>query len=263
MQLEKDRQELIKIIKKHIKIIEQEYGYLINLNHNQDLNSTVHIEETNTISLFVRNNEFYFPLSAYSVLDNFKSLKEFGSDPNHRTYDKETLINNDNTFYDYIEHLILKGTTPLEYFKEIILHETMHYCGANGSSALMEGLNEYFTRKIALKYDLITNGCGYPKEIKIVLKLIELFGEEKLLKILFSTSFKDIKDILSKKEYEFFINLNNIMEEEFYNKYYKYDFPGLNGPFEKAKKYNDINYEKAYHYIEEYYSKLGSVPFKK
>ncbi len=250
--IEKDKQELITDIKKYIKIIEKEYGKYANIEKNIDFKSIVHIEETNTISLFIRNNEFYFPLLAYDVLNNFKNFKEFGSIPNHKTYNKDSLITNDNTFYDYIEHLILKGSTPLEYFKEILLHETMHYCGANGSSALMEGLNEYFTRKLALKYNLLTNGCGYPKEIKIVLKLIEIFGEEKLLKILFSSSNEDIKNILSETEYDFFKNLNNIMEEEFYNKYYKYDFPGLNGPFEKAKKYKDINYEQAYHYIEEF-----------
>lgn len=262
-EIEKDKQKLINDIKKYIEIIENEYGKYTFIEKDINFNNIIHIEETNTISLLIRNKEFYFPLSAYTVLDNLKKLKEFGSIPNHKLYNKDTLIENENTFYNYIEHLIIKGSSPLEYFKEILLHETMHYCGANGSSALMEGLNEYFTRKLALKHNLLTNGCGYPKEIKIVLKLIELLGEEKMLKILFSSTNNNIKNILDDKEYNFFINLNELMEKEFYNKYYKYNFPGLNGPFEKAKKYNDINYEQAYHYIEEFYSTIGSVPFKK
>ena len=260
--IENDKQELINDIKKYIDIIEKEYGKYTLIQKNLNFNNIVHIEDTNTISLFIRNNEFYFPLSAYFVLNSFKKIKEYRSIPNHKTYTKETLIINDNTFYNYIEHLILKGATPIEYFKEILLHETMHYCGANGSSALMEGLNEYFTRKLALKHNLLTNGCGYPKEIKIVLKLIEILGEEKLLKMLFSKSKEDIKNILSEKEFNFFNNLNDIMEEEFYNKYYKFDFPGLNGPFEKAKKYNDINYEKAHHYIEKFILSLVQFPLK-
>jgi len=252
--LEKDKQELINDIKYYIKIIEQEYGEFTNISKTINFHSIVHIEETNTISLFVRNNEFYFPLSAYLILDNLKKIKEYKSNPNHKTYTKKNLIVNNNTFYDYINHLIIKGATPLEYFKEILLHETMHFCGANGRSALMEGLNEYFTRKLALKYDLITNGCGYPKEIKIVLKLVDYFGEKKLLKILFSNLDNEIRDILTEPHYNFLTNLNSIMEKEFYNKYYKFQFPGENGPLEKAKKYNDIDYTIAEIYINEYIS---------
>ena len=42
------------------------------------------------------------------------------------------------------------------------------------------------------------------------------------------------------------------MEEEFHNKYMKYDFPGLTGPIKKTQKYNTIDYTKAYILIEEY-----------
>ena len=42
------------------------------------------------------------------------------------------------------------------------------------------------------------------------------------------------------------------MEEEFYNKYMKYNFPGLNGPWKKTQKYNSIDYTKAYELLNEY-----------
>lgn len=42
------------------------------------------------------------------------------------------------------------------------------------------------------------------------------------------------------------------MEEEFYDKYIKYKFPGLTGPIEKTKKYNEIDYSKVYDMLEEY-----------
>lgn len=253
--IERDKKILIKDIEKYIEIIKKEYKNLVEIPQIKDFDQIVHIKETNTISLFVRNKEFYFPLSAYQIIENLSQLPLYGTNRNHKTYNENNIIENNNTFYDYIEHLIIKGVTPLEYFQEILLHETMHFCGANGSSALMEGLNEYFTRKLALKYNLLTNGCGYPKEIKIVKQLESIFGEEVLLKILFSKTKADIIKILNKvnsKTTDFFFNLNELMEKEFYNKYYKFNFPGINGPFEKAKKYNDINYDKSYELIKDY-----------
>lgn len=253
--IKKDKQILISDIKKYIKIIKMEYKNLIKLPSHIDFDKIVHIEQTGTISLFVRNKEFYFPLDSYNVIEELKKQAQFGLQKNHSTYDKNSLIINDNTFYTYIEHLILKGCTPIEYFQEILLHETMHFCGANGSSALMEGLNEYFTRKLALKHNLLTNGCGYPKEIKIIIELEKIFGENALLQILFAPSKEEIKKILNKinpQANNFFFKLNELMEEEFYNKYYKYKFPGLTGPFEKAQKYNDINYSKAHELINNY-----------
>lgn len=258
--IKKDKKILISDIKKYIKIIRQEYKELITLPSNINFDKITHIEQTGTISLFIRNKEFYFPIDAYIVLEELKKHDNFGSKKNHTIYEKNTLLINNNTFYTYIEHLILKGCTPLEYFQEILLHETMHFCGANGSSALMEGLNEYFTRKLALKYNLLTNGCGYPKEIKIILELEKIFGESALLQILFANSKTEIEKILNEITPQaniFFFRLNEIMEKEFYNKYYKYNFPGLNGPIEKAKKYNDIDYSKAHELINNYKEKFN------
>jgi len=260
-QIEKDKKILITDIKKYINIIKKEYKNIIQISNNiiDNLEDKIHIKETGTISLYILNNEFYFPIDAYKVLNSYKSNPIFGSNKKHKTYDKKTLLKNDNTFYTYIEHLILIGATPLQYFREILLHETMHFCGSNGANALMEGLNEYLTRKLALKYNLKTNGCGYPKEIKIIIELKKLFGEETLKQIAFSKSNKEIKLILDKinpKANKFFFELSKLMEEEFYNKYYKYKFPGLNGPIEKAKKYNDINYDNIYKFINNFKEEL-------
>ena len=46
------------------------------------------------------------------------------------------------------------------------------------------------------------------------------------------------------------------MEREFHTKYMRYKFPGLMGPFKKTKKYNSIDYTKAYKLIEEYKKNL-------
>lgn len=260
-QIEKDKKILIKDIKKYINIIKEEYKDIIEIPNSiiDKLEDKVHIKETGTISLYISDNEFYFPIEAYHVLNSYKNNPIFGSNKKHKTYTKDTLLENNNTFYTYIEHLILIGATPLQYFKEVLLHETMHFCGSNGANSLMEGLNEYLTRKLALKYNLKTNGCGYPKEIKIIIELEKIFGEETLKQIAFSNSSKEIEQILNNinpKATNFFFELTNIMEEEFYNKYYKFKFPGLNGPLEKAKKYNDINYDKAYELINKFKEEL-------
>ena len=60
------------------------------------------------------------------------------------------------------------------------------------------------------------------------------------------------------------------MENEFHNKYMKYNFPGLTGPLKKTQKYNSIDYTKAWELIDEYKRNLqmsksidGSIEGKK
>ena len=130
---------------------------------------------------------------------------------NHKTFTEDNMIINDNTYITYIKHVFLKGLTPEEYFKEILLHETLHFCGSVGGTAIREGINELKTRQLAKKYGLLTSFCGYPKEIKIIL------------------------DSVSLEASSFFFNLEVIMENEFHNKYMKYNFPGLTGPLKKLK----------------------------
>ena len=252
----RDKQILIKQIKEYINIIRNEYNDYVQVTENIDLDKIVHIKDVGTISLFIRNGEFYFPIEAYKVFEELKKDSKFGTNRNHQTYNNETLLINNNNFLDYIEHLILIGATPLDYFQEITLHETMHFCGSNGGSALMEGLNEYLTRLVALKYNLKTNGCGYPKEIKIIQELVNLFGIDIMTKLAFSKTKSETLEIFKDEEKaNLIIELNALMDEEFYGKYYKFKYPGLNGPFEKAKRYEEIDYSNAMKLIEEYKTK--------
>jgi len=246
----KDKEEIIKNVENYINIIEKEYKEFVKIPENLCCKEILRIEKLGTISLFVRDNVFYFPLEAYTIIERLKEHKDYGKNKMHKLYDSNTLLNNNNDFMDFIEHLILRGATALDYFKEVLLHETMHFCGSNGNSALMEGLNEYLTRKLALKYKLTTNGCAYYKEVKIILLLEELFGTEKLIKIAFSKSNESIEKILnSLEDISFFFELDSIMNEEFYNKYYRFKF---SNPFDKARKYEDINYSSALKLIENY-----------
>ena len=149
------KNNLICEIEKLVEIIKKEYPNLVDIPHNYDLRERVHIEETGTISLFVRNKNFYFPLDAFKVLKAFKKIPGFGMMKNHKTCTEENMIINNNTYITYIKHAFLKGLTPEEYFKEILLHETLHFCGSGGGSALREGINELKTRQLAKKYNTI------------------------------------------------------------------------------------------------------------
>ena len=71
------KRNLIKEIEKLIEIIKTEYPNYVDLPEDLDLENRVHIEDTGTISLFVKNKNFYFPLSAFDVLDHFKSFPEY------------------------------------------------------------------------------------------------------------------------------------------------------------------------------------------
>lgn len=255
------KNNLISEVQKLVKIIKKEYPNLVDVPVNYDLQELVHIEQTGTISLFVRNHNFYFPLDAFKVLGAFKRIPGFGMVKNHKTCNQDNMIINDNTYITYIKHAFLKGLTPEEYFKEILLHETLHFCGSGGRTAIREGINELKTRQLAKKYDLLTSSCGYPKETKIAYELENLFGEDIINKISFSKSRWEIKEILdsvSPIASSFFFTLETVMEEEFYDKYMKYEFPGLTGPFKKTQKYNSIDYTKAYLLIDEYKEKIGS-----
>lgn len=163
-------EEYVKIIISEYKdyIPKEQYDFLININNFRDF---VHIEDIGTISLFVKNNHFYFPTSAYKIIDVLTKIPGYGSNKKHTPYTKDKLIDNDNTFLDYIKHIFLSGASVEQYYLELLLHETMHFCGSNGGSALMKGINELKTRELALKYNLLANGCGYPKEVKIALQL--------------------------------------------------------------------------------------------
>ena len=249
------KNNLVSEIEKLIKVIRNEYPNLVDLPVNYDLDKLVHIEETGTISLFVKNKNFYFPLDAFKVLGTLKKIPGFGMVKNHKTCSRDNMIINDNTFISYIRHVFLKGLTPEEYFKEILLHETLHFCGSGGGSAIREGINELKTRQLAQKYGLLTSSCGYPKETKIAYELEKIFGENIINRISFSGSQEEIKEILdsvSPDAFSFFSNLEDVMEREFYTKYMKYKFPGLMGPFKKTKKYNSIDYTKAYDLLEHY-----------
>lgn len=251
--------------KKYVQIIKDEYLELIPrskieyLDDIKDFKEVVCIKQTNTISMFVRGGVIYFPLNAFDIISHMKKIPGFGIKKNHITCEKENIIENDNTFSDYIKHVFLSGLTPQEFYEETLLHETIHLCGVGGASPLREGIAELKTRELAQKYDLKTSACGYPKELKIALELQNIFGESIVNEIAFAINDTEIIDMLDKKlgtdAADFYVKLSREMNYQF-SKYQVKEFSGLLGPIKKLKEYDKIDYSSAKPIIDSYKSNI-------
>lgn len=250
-------------VAKYIKAITQEYGkfiskerlsYLGNINYDE----IIQIYDYGNINGLANPKHILLPLNAEKALEKIKTLPGYGSDPSHQTYDQVTAIINDNTFETYVNHAIVTGMTLEQYFKDLLLHETMHFCGSDGGNALKEGINEYLTRKLALKKGFHTNSCAYPKEVKIAHTLESILGEEVITQIAFIKPYDKVlsylETTLGKDASELYQNVTHAMDEEFYNRYYRHmnHFDGLEGIQEKVTNYKQIDYSKVEQIIEQY-----------
>lgn len=248
-------------LQKYISIIIEEYGSYIPEERKKylesiiDYESCIEITDTGTISLYYINDKIYFPTLAFFVLEQLKNSPNYQSNPNHKCFDDSTLIRNNNTFWKYIEHATIKGLTPEEYFQESLLHETMHFCGCGGADPLKEGLTELKTRELAAKRNLLTSGCGYPKEINIVLELQELFGTETMNKIAFANNNKEISNILLQEHGDesekLYFAIRREMKSQF-SEYMNKKFTGPDAPVKKAQAYDLLDYSKVHELIEQH-----------
>lgn len=250
-------------VAKYIKAITQEYGkfipkerlsYLGNINYDE----IIQIYDYGNINGLANPKHILLPLNAEKALEKIKTLPGYGSNPNHQTYNQATAIINDNTFETYVNHAIVTGMTLEQYFEDLLLHETMHFCGSDGGNALKEGINEYLTRKLALKKGFHTNGCAYPKEVKIAHTLESILGEKVITQIAFIRPYDKVlsylETTLGKDASELYQNVTHAMDEEFYNRYYRHmnHFDGLEGIQEKVTNYKQIDYSKVEQIIEQY-----------
>lgn len=250
-------------VAKYIKAITQEYGkfipkerlsYLGNINYDE----IIQIYDYGNINGLANQKHILLPLNAEKALEKIKTLPGYGSNPSHQTYDQATAIINDNTFETYVNHAIVTGMTLEQYFDDLLLHETMHFCGSDGGNALKEGINEYLTRKLAFKKGFHTNGCAYPKEVKIAHTLESILGEEVITQIAFIKPYDKVlsylETTLGKDASELYQNVTHAMDEEFYNRYYRHmnHFDGLKGIQEKVTNYKQIDYSKVEQIIEQY-----------
>lgn len=251
-------------VTEYINAIKEEYGKFIPkerleyLNNIKDYSEIIRIHDYGNINGYANDFSINMPLCADKVLQTFEKIPGYGINKNHSTYNKDTLINNNNTFATYIQHVFISGTNTEKYYEDLLLHETMHFCGSGGATALKEGINELLTRKLALKKNFITNGCGYPKEVDIAYQLQNILGEDVINQIAFINSNKEIyfylENTLGTDAANLYMNVSDIMEREFYLKYYKDmdNYNGLIGIYKKIKNYTKTDYSGIYKLIANY-----------
>ncbi len=266
-ELDKIHKKLTLTLEEYIKSIVIKYGRFIPkerftyLSNIKDYSNIIQIFDYSSINGYANNKYISLPLSADKAFDELKKMPNYGSNKNHKVYDNTNLIINNNTFMTYINHVIKKGMTLEEYFADLLLHETMHFCGSGGSTALKEGINELLTRKIALENSFKTSGCGYPKEVRIAYILQQIFGEDTINQIAFINNELDIlnylEDTIGKEASDLYLDIASIMNNEFQEKYYKVinSYNGLEGIKKKVENYQSIDYTKVYELIEEYNKK--------
>lgn len=242
-------------MRKYVQIILKEYATEIPnerqefLQETDEYYSRIIVEDSGTISMFATNDGIIMPEGAYKIFKYMKFIPGYGINPKHKSY-KEGEIVNKNTYYDYIKHVFISGMSVEEFFKDALLHETMHFCGSDGGSAIREGLTELKTREIAQKYGLKASMCGYPKEVDIASRLQKIIGEHVINKITFSRNNREAYTILQENcgndIADLFFEVSQLMDEESKNKYEHSRFGGVFGPIKKAKAYSKIDYSKVY-----------------
>ena len=265
------RREIADKLSLYIHAITAKFGeYMSNdtksrLENIKNYEDIIAFDYSGNVSAWANQSKITLPMGASNAFDMISKLPNAGTNINHKNYTEETLIENDNTFEDYINHLILIKADILTYFNDLLLHETMHFCGSGGSNsrrigAFKEGLNEYLTRIVAKENGFQTSGCGYPKEIKMVIAMEEILGADVLTKMAFLNSFEEIRDYLKmsvgSEKTKLFCKVALEMEQEFTDKYWSNmsEFIGFNGVINKAKTYRNIDYSKALSFIDEYKS---------
>lgn len=198
------------------------------------------------------------PLCAERLLNLASFIPGYGINKNHKTSDNTNMVINNNTFFNYVLHVFVSGTKADGYYDDLLPDEVMHFCGSGGESVLEEGSNELFTRIIAKKYNLRTNSCGYPKEVKLAYELMKCFGKEVIIKLAF------IKSIDEKMEYlnnalgvdaaNLYIEVSNLAEKEFNKKYYSHmeEYSGIVDIVKKMLFYRKIDYSTVLSLIQEY-----------
>ena len=253
------------IIVKYGKYIPREKLAL--LNNINDFESLIHIYDYGSVNAYADNYEIGMPLCADKLLNTASKIPGYGINKKHKSYNSKTLISNNNTFINYIYHVFVSGTNAEGYYEDLLLHETMHFCGSGGSTALKEGINELLTRKLALEKGFRTNCCAYPKEVQMAFQLQKILGEDILDQIAFINSEQDIylflANTLNLELAELYIKVSHEMEKEFSEKYYANmdSYSGFTGIMKKILNYRKIDYSNVYQILNDY--KLSQQTIKK
>ena len=251
-------------LKKYISAITDKYGsymsdeQLYKLQSIENYDEIIKIHDYGSINGYANRFSINMPLSVERVFNIISKIPGYGINKKHMPYNNKNMIINDNTFITYIVHTFISGKDTETYYKDLLLHETMHYCGSGGATAIQEGINELLTRKLALEKGFRTNCCGYPKEVKLAYELQKLFGEDVINALAFQNGTAKqceyLEATLGKGASDLYMNVSNTMESEFENKYYSHmdSYNGITGIFRKAMNYRKVDYTKVYNMLNEY-----------
>ena len=228
-------------IEEYIGIILKEYGNYMNpdikekISNITDYSKILQIYDFGDVSAYATSENVVMPLCADKILNKASRIPGYGINKNHLPYNDKTMVINNNTFLSYLIHVFISGTNAEGYYADLLLHEVMHYCGSDGGSVLDEGTNELLTRMLAQKYNLRTNSCGYPKEVKLVYELMQILGEETIKRLSFLKRYDQKIEYLMLKHGEeiakLYDQVRSVAEKEFYDKYYSHirEFNGVVG----------------------------------
>lgn len=268
--IEETHGKLTEQIKEYIELIKKEYGAYIpvevlqRLSAIDDYSQILKIYDYGEVSAYANENNVIMPLCADKLLRMASKIPGYGISKNHKPYNEENIIVNNNTFLTYIMHVFISGTNAEGYYEDLLLHEVMHFCGSDGASVLKEGINELLTRMLAKKYNLRTNSCGYPKEVKLAYDLMNCFGENIVIRLAFINGFENelnfIRENLGDAAANLYFQVCNTAEKEFNEKYYSHmsEFSGAIGIAKKVLFYKRIDYSKVYQMINNYTISLSN-----
>lgn len=269
--VESTRKVLADDMKKYVEIILKEYENVIPAEQKEflrridDYLPRIMVYDTGTISMFAIDIGVVMPEGAYKIFKYLKMMPGYGINKNHKSYEEGEIVN-DNTYYDYIKHVFVSGMSVEEFFRDTLLHETMHFCGSDGGNALREGFTELKTREIAQKYNLKASRCGYPKEVDMAIRIQNIVGPDVANQITFAKNEKEIHWILQEKCGEdierLYFEISELMDKELEAKYDHSKFGGIFGPIKKARAYSKIDYSEIYKKIESFDKKRKEVSIK-
>ena len=107
-------------------------------------------------------------------------------------------MENNATLNDYLVYCYLNNYRDIDFFLDILPHETMHMFGFKGGA--YEGVTESFTREIAKKYNIRNVPIAHQEETIIMQKIERIIGRKDLAKASFVTE-------LNKENHSFISNL--------------------------------------------------------
>ena len=241
--------EFLPLIQKEYNISEEKINDII-----KNIDRKIMFDDKG-ISFHVKHEVLYLPVMAYKMIEEFKKNEQYGTTKNTGVQ-IQNYLNTDSTYKDYITHMITYGYSVLDYFKDSLLHETLHMCGGGNDSSLEEGINELKTRQLAQKYNIKIAAVGYNQEVEIAQMLESILGKKTMDVIAFIKDKNQIYEYMVKhhtnEEIELYYNVKNTMEEE--GKIYQTQTTKTNNPFEKAEVHDKLEYIKTKEIINSYMS---------